>query len=88
MSEPQTYRYTYGRDVEYPFIGGWTEIEAPSRELADALFMALHPARKGSNLLNCANVYNEKEWQQTIMCRDNENFGFSCHERYKITQES
>ena len=85
-AKTQCFRYTYGSSSAYPFYGGWTEIIAPTRELADALFIALHPNKNGT-LLNCAFVYDEKQWTDTEMCKHNDNMGAHCHEKYVITQE-
>ena len=82
----QCFRYTYGTSSKFPFYGGWTEIVAPTRELADALFTALHPNKENSLLL-CSSVYDEKAWTGTSMCKHNDNMGGQCHERYVITQE-
>ena len=69
--------FTYGTDG-YPYVGGWTEVDAPDGHAACAAFRAYHPD-KIEGLLNCASVYNEDDFQQTEMCQDG-NFGSQCHE--------
>lgn len=78
MQPMKSFFFTYGTDKGYPFCGGWTQVNAPSREAACAAFKAIHPCRTG-NLLNCASVYDEATFKATdmyAMC----NLGARCHE--------
>lgn len=43
-----TYYFTYATSHSFPFLGGWTEIEAPSKDAAIQLFNHLHPNKKTS----------------------------------------
>lgn len=55
--------FTY--DVSgHPFSGGWTEIEAPDRTTAIALFRTYHPD-KVEGLLNCRSVYEAHDFYKT-----------------------
>lgn len=73
----ENFYFTYGTNG-HPFVGGWTKIEAPSREAAIAIFRAIHPD-KYEGLLNCCSVYDQKEFCKTSMWREG-NFGVHEHE--------
>jgi hypothetical protein len=51
------YIYTFGGDNQ-PYENGYTEVLAPDRKSADALFRAYHPDRI-DGVLNCADVFPE-----------------------------
>lgn len=76
--------FTYGTDGQ-PFVGGWTEVEAPDRRAACAAFRSYHPD-KTEGLLNCSSVHDEAWFKQTEMYR-NGNFGVRCHERITLRRE-
>ena len=76
--------FTYGTAGQ-PFVGGWTEVEAPDRHAACAAFRAYHPD-KTEGLLNCSSGYNEDRFKRTEMHRSG-NFGFRCHEIIRLTRE-
>ena len=48
------YYFTYGTDGQ-PFVGGWTEVEAPTANLACAAFRAVHPDKE-PGILNCSSA--------------------------------
>ena len=75
--------FTYGTDGQ-PFVGGWTEVDAPDGHAACAAFRAYHPD-KTEGLLNCSSVYDEAHFKLTEMYRK-DNFGFRCHELIQITR--
>ena len=77
--------FTYGLE-DQPFIGGWTEIEAPSREAACDCFRIIHPNKQGSRLINCSCIYAEEQFKKTAMFSFG-NFGKKCHERITLTVE-
>lgn len=77
--------FTYGTTDNMPFIGGWTEIEAPDRETACKVFRLFHPD-KIKGLLNCSSVYDEKAFKDTCMAKVG-NFNYFCHERISLTRE-
>lgn len=77
--------FTYGIDGSQPFIGGWTEIEAPDARTASALFRAYHPS-KTEGILNCAWAYTQEEFEKTEMWQRGDNFGCRCHERITVTR--
>ncbi len=76
--------FTYGSDGQ-PFVGGWTEIEAPDIHTACALFRTYHPD-KTEGLLNCSSYYTEAEFQRSRMSGPDGNFGRHCHERITVTR--
>lgn len=75
--------FTYGTDGQ-PFVGGWTEIEAPDVHAACAIFRAYHPD-KMQGLLNCSSYYGEASFVNTVMAKEG-NFGARCHERITVTR--
>lgn len=74
--------FTYGTEGQ-PFVGGWTEVEAPNREIACAAFRAVHPD-KTEGLLNCSSVYSEEQFDKTQMAGSKGNFGYFCHEAISV----
>lgn len=72
--------FTYGTDPDYPFQGGWTEIEAPDADIAKDIFSVVHPDRH-PGILNCAFGYTEEEFKTTGMYKSGSNRGEHCHER-------
>lgn len=54
------YYFTYGTDGQ-PFVGGWTEVEAPNVNLACAAFRLAHPDKE-PGILNCSSAYTEAAW--------------------------
>ncbi len=77
--------FTYGMDEKlFPYIGGWTEVEAPDAHTASKAFCAFHPA--SDNIMPCADVYAESEFIQTEMF-ETDNFGARCHERITLNKE-
>lgn len=81
----RTFYFTYGSSVQ-PFIGGWTEVNAPNYGAACAAFRAYHPG-KTEGLLNCSSVYDEEYFKQTEMYRSG-NFDRRCHEVITLRREA
>jgi hypothetical protein len=79
------YYFTYGTNNLQPFVGGWTEIEAPDITDACALFRMFHPDRS-ENTLNCSSVYDESYFVTTSMFK-NGSYGFRCHERISVQRQ-
>lgn len=77
--------FTYGTDGSQPFIGGWTEIEAPDGHTAVTLFRLYHPD-KIKGILNCAWFYTQEKFEQTEMWQKGDNFGYRCHEKITMTR--
>lgn len=77
--------FTYGTSGQ-PFVGGWTEVNAPNRKAAVAAFRAFHPDKIG-NLVNCSSIYSETEFQHTEMAKSG-NFGAFCHETITLKGET
>lgn len=79
--------YTYGTSENFPFNGGWTEINAENRDIADNIFKMFHPNRpECKNYLNCACVYDEESFQNTKMYKGNNNLGSGCQECIDLTR--
>ena len=78
------YYFTYGTEGQ-PFVGGWTEVEAPDEDAACDAFRAYHPD-KTDGLLNCSSVYDEAHFKLTEMYRRG-NFGHRCREVIRVTRE-
>lgn len=79
--ENKTFFFTYGTEKQ-PFWGGWTEITAPTYEIACAVFRAYHPDRE-PGLLNCSSVYGEETFKKTEMYQRG-NFGYFCQEKIAV----
>ena len=78
------YYFTYGTGG-HPFIGGWTEVEAPDLDAACGAFRAYHPDTT-EGFLNCAYIYPEEWFRETRMFSTG-NFGFRCREIITIHRE-
>ena len=81
----EKFYFTYGSDERFPYQHGWTEIEAPDMATACAAFRHFHPDRDPeAPCLNCAVVYTEVEFQNTVMYVQ-ANYRNRCHERVTMT---
>ena len=79
--------FTYGSDERFPFQGGWTEIEAPSKAMACAAFREYHPDLDPEvRCLNCSDVYTEEEFGDTMEWVG-ANYKDRCHERITLAIE-
>lgn len=79
------YYFTYGTEGQ-PFIGGWTEVEAPTARAAAFAFRTFHPD-KTEGLLNCSDMYPQEVFERTAMFREG-NFGHRCHETIILRRET
>lgn len=80
------YRFTYGKDSKFPFQSGWTEVIADSLSEAVGLFNLVHPPLDpAKKTVNCAFVYDEKEWLKTAMDTLG-NYGSHCVERLSLNR--
>lgn len=79
----EKFYFTYGSDG-HPFIGGWTEIIAPSKEVACAVFRGIHPC-KYPDILNCCSVYTMEQFATSSMNGPNGNLGHGCWEVITVT---
>lgn len=77
--------FTYGTEGQ-PFVGGWTEVEAPDSHAACCAFRAIHPD-KTEGLLNCSSVYPEAAFLKTSMAGPDGNFHRFCHEKISLRCE-
>lgn len=78
--------FTYGSWEGYPYHHGWTLVLAPTRGTAVALFKAYHPHPENDCNINCANIYNEEEFNKTEMSK-NGNRGFYEVEVIEVNHE-
>lgn len=79
--ELPVFYFTYASDERFPFHAGWTEVRARDRNQACAIFNAHHPPRDGSGCVNCSWIYDEAQFRDTEMYRNNDNFGKGCVEK-------
>lgn len=59
------YYFTYGTEGQ-PFVGGWTEVEAPNADIACAAFRAIHHDKE-PGILNCSSAYTEEVFLKSCM---------------------
>ena len=74
--------FTYGTSKQFPYQGGWTEIDAPSKGVAQELFRVYHPD-VNPGILNCSEIYPEEEFRTSKMLIRG-NLGARCHEKISI----
>ena len=59
----EKYFFTFGSDPRYPFgRNDYVMVEAENAGRACELFRERHPNRPGSNCINCAFIYSEREF--------------------------
>ena len=74
----ETFYFSFGTSEHFPFKhGGWVEVRAKDRMEACELYSSHYPKRDG--LINCAFVYDEREWKQSGMDREVAS-GHVCHQ--------
>ena len=63
--EKQSFFFTFGTDPAYPYgFNDYVEVKANSLNEAAMLFNIVHPPRPGSELVNCAFMYTEKQFNE------------------------
>ena len=77
-TQNESFFFTFGSNEVYPYKGGWVEVYAKDKREASEKFRYRYPDRK-NGLLNCANVYSEKEFLKTCMGIGG-NRGYFCHD--------
>lgn len=75
--------FTYGTSG-HPYVGGWTEIVAPTTRMCFELFRAYHPD-KTPGILNCAFFYTWNDFKDSPMAVEG-NFGAKRHEKITVTR--
>ena len=75
--------FTYGTSKSQPFQGGWTVVNAESRDDAIKLFNQHHPVTE-QGLVNCSSIYDEETFKNTIMYKRNDNFGKTLQETLSL----
>lgn len=78
MPKVNTYYFTFGTDGTQPYRGGWVKVYAFDRLQACEAFRREYPD-KIKGLLNCAGIYCEDYFEDTVMFK-NGNFGAYCHD--------
>lgn len=63
--EKRSFFFTFGTDPAYPYgINDYVEVKARSLNGAAMLFNIVHPPRQGSDLVNCAFMYTERQFNE------------------------
>lgn len=64
IAELRNFYFTFGSDPEFPY-GRDDYVLIMCRDEGEAcrLFNAVHPKRHKTNVMNCAFMYNEKQWE-------------------------
>lgn len=62
MDKLHPYYFTFGSDPNFPYQDGYIIIHARGRHEACTMFNYLFGERDG--MINCAFIYDEKEWQK------------------------
>ncbi|MGF7018755.1 hypothetical protein M2145_002530 [Lachnospiraceae bacterium PF1-21] len=70
--------FTFGSSRQYPYDGGWVEVQAETRQEAIDLYKEKYPNVK-RNIYNCADIYSEKQMHGTEMFVSG-NRGAKCHD--------
>ncbi len=62
-----SFYFTFGTDPLFPYgYHDYVLIMCSNEGEACKLFNALHPKRTGSNVMNCAFMYNEAQWEKGV----------------------
>lgn len=79
----KSFYYTFGTLPQYPYEGGWVQVQAESLKKAHEMFRIKFPDVQ-KDVLNCADFYNEEQFKNAF--KNGENRGKGTHET--ITRES
>ena len=79
----QKFYFTFGSSPTFPFENGWIIINADCKNDACKYFMNLYPNPRNPDIINCAFIYSEDEFKDTIMY-ENGNLGAGCHKEYTV----
>lgn len=79
----KNFYYTFGALPQYPYEGGWVEVQAESLKKAHEMFRIKFPDVQ-KDVLNCADFYTEEQFKNAF--KNGENRGKGRHET--ITRES
>ena len=64
MTNVHSFYFTFGTDPLFPYgYHDYVLIICRDESEACKLFNTLHPKRLGSNVMNCAFMYNETQWE-------------------------
>lgn len=67
IKKMKKFYFTFGSDPKYPFgREDFIEVHAANLLGAQKAYKKIHPNRPGSNLINCAEIYDEKTWEKDI----------------------
>lgn len=59
-----TFYFTFGSDEKFPYQYGHLKITAPDKDAAIKAFNKLYPPRHNDNVVNCAFIYTEEQFEQ------------------------
>ena len=80
-----TYYFTYGvglvEDTHQAYSGGWTEVSAPTREMAIALYKVCHPLNDRGLLPCCSVAFTKDEMGDMLETGNPGAGGYGCHDR-------
>lgn len=63
----KNFYFTFGSDPAYPYgRDDYVKITCADEGTACKLFNALHPKRPGHNVMNCAFMYNQIQWDSEV----------------------
>ena len=66
-NELQNFYFTYGTDPRFPHLADeYVIIRAENELAARDKYLEIYPSRSGDKCLNCAFVYNQKEWDEEV----------------------
>lgn len=80
------YYFTFGTDKCYPHKGGWVEITAPTKLLAEAAFDYIYPSKRAHDcfyVYRYAECYNEVTFLATKMAKKGNHNAF-CHRKFEV----
>lgn len=60
----ENFYFTFGSNKDFPYQNTYLVVIARNIEEAIKKFKNKYPHREGSNCINCAFYYNEKEWNE------------------------
>lgn len=82
----QNYYFCYGSEGQ-DYRGGWTEINAPSLDLARELFRLFHPSNPPGGFLACGEVCTEEQFRERYQNHPQGNLGAFRWEKIVVTQK-
>ena len=78
----QKFYFTFGSSTTFPYQNGWIIINADDLSSACDYFRKMFPNPRNKDIVNCAFIYSEEEFKETIMYKYNSNLGANCHDEF------